>query len=425
MRTNKTKTIIFVALILGAGFFITGCNKQIENAVGANVKVNNIESIENATNNFTPIIASFVTKPIPVLGSDERYHLTYELQLTNATSFTWKINSVEVLDAENHNQTFANFSGNTITPNNQIIPGRIPSNNLEGGQTSVFFITFAIDSIDDLPEKIAHRLKITIPGGISEGFLGFLSLPPNTKELVQIEAKSYVPEANKLVIGPPLRGTKWVAADGCCTAERHVRSVMPINGRLVIAQRFAIDWEKLDDQNRIFVGDPLDVKSYICYGEEILAVGDGRVVVAVDKYDNQIPGQLPPVIALEEADGNHVVIDLGNGNFAFYAHMIKGSVAVEVGDFVTRGQVIGLVGNTGNTSAPHLHFHTMSGSSTLGSNGIPYMIDKYDLIGRAESTEAFEEAEINGTPLEIFPVSIPGIHKNNLPLDLSIVNFPE
>ena len=68
-------------------------------------------------------------------------------------------------------------------------------------------------------------------------------------------------------------------------------------------------------------------------------------------------GQLPPGIPLEEADGNYVVIDLGGGNFAFYAHMIKGSVAVEVGDFVTRGQVIGLVGNTGNTSAPHLHFH--------------------------------------------------------------------
>lgn len=133
----------------------------------------------------------------------------------------------------------------------------------------------------------------------------------------------------------------------------------------------------------------------------------------------------PPFIPLEEGDGNHVVIDLGNGNFALYAHMKKGTITVQQGDFVTRGQVLGLLGNSGNTSAPHLHFHMMTGPSTFGSDGIPYMIYQYDLIGKAESIEAFDEAEINGTPLEISPVSNPGIHKDDLPLDLSIVNFVE
>jgi len=416
MRKNIIGIIIFCVLIAGAVLHIGGCHKS--NGSGGGMA-------EDIQNEFTPIVASFVAKPIPFLGSDERYHLTYELQLTNATSFTWVINSLEVLNAEDHNQTFVNFSGDTVTPNNQIIPGRIPSDNLEGGQTSVFFITFSVDNFDAIPEKIVHRLKITIPGGIPEGFLAFLSLPPDTQELVQIEAEAYVPEANAIVMGPPLRGTNWVAADGCCTAERHVRAVMPINGRLVISQRFAIDWEKLNDEDRIFVGDPQDVASYFCYGEEILAVGEGRVVLAVDKYDDQIPGLFPVGIPLEEADGNFVVIDLGNGNFAFYAHMIKGSVAVEVGDFVTRGQVIGLVGNTGNTIAPHLHFQMMSGPSTFGSNGVPYMIYEYDLIAQAASTQAFDMAEAEGTPLEIIPVDNPGIHKDDLPLDLSIVNFAE
>jgi len=360
-----------------------------------------------------------------VLGSDGKYHLVYELQLTNATSFTWLINSLEVLNAEDHGQVFVKFSGDTVTPNNQIIPGRIPSQSLEGGETSVFFITFSVNSLDDLPEKIAHRLNITIPGGIPEGFLAFLSLPPDTQDLVQIEAESYVPEANAVVMGPPLRGTKWVAADGCCITERHVRAVMPINGKLVISQRFAIDWEKLNDEDRIFVGDSQDVNSYFAYGQDILAVGEGRVVIAVDKYDDQIPGEFPVGISLDEADGNHVVIDLGNGNFAFYAHMIKGSVAVEVGDFVTRGQVIALVGNTGNTIAPHLHFQMMSGPSTFGSNGVPYMIYEYDLIEQAASIEAFDEAEATGVPLEVVPVENPGMHKDDLPLDLSIVNFSE
>jgi len=425
MRINVIGIAIFCALIAGAGFLITGCNKKIGTDVGADVNIRDVGTVEDIRNEFTPIIASFVTKPHPVLGSDGKYHFVYELQLTNANSFTWQINSVEVLNADNHEQIFAVFSGDTVTPNNQIIPGRIPNDTLARSETSLFYITFSVDSLDDIPEKITHRLNITVPGGIPNVFLNFLSLPPGTPELIQIEGESKVTNADAVVIGPPLKGTKWVAADGCCTSERHVRAVLPINGKLSISQRFAIDWEKLNDQNRIYVGDPLDVANYFCYGEEILAVGEGRVVVAVDKYDDQIPGQLPPGLQLEEADGNHVVIDLGGGNFAFYAHMIKGSITVEAGDFVTRGQIIGLVGNTGNTSAPHLHFHMMSGPSTFGSNGVPYMIYEYDLIGRAPSIEAFDEAEMNGTPLQILPVNTPGTHKDDLPLDLSILNFPE
>jgi len=416
MRINKIGIIIFCVLITGVGFFTTGCIKKYGN-VGV--------SVEDVRNDFTPIIISLLTEPHPVLGSDGKYHLVYELQLTNAVSFPWRINAIEVLNGNDHGQVLAEFSGDTVSEKNEILPAKEALDTLEAGQTSVFFITFTVDTPDEIPGKITHRLKITVPGGIPEGFLSFLSLPPGEPELVQIEGESKVAPFDAIVMGPPLTGTKWIAADGCCTAVRHVRSFLPINGKLVISQRFAIDWEKLDDQDRIFVGDPLDVTNYFAYGQEILAVGEGRVVIAVDKYDDQIPGQLPPGIPLEEADGNHVVIDLGGGNFAFYAHMIRGSVAVETGDFVTRGQVLGLVGNTGNTSAPHLHFHMMSGPSTFGSNGIPYMIYEYELLGRAPSTEAFDEAEINGTPIEILPVNTPGTHKDDLPLDLRILNFPE
>lgn len=426
MNSNETIRNMISAFIIVLSFVVTVNGTENEKDVVIKDDKKNAESnLENIRNEFSPIVASYVTTPNPFLGSDDRYHLTYELQLTNATSFTWQINSLEILNGDNHEQVFAKFSGDEVKPNNQIIPGRVPSKTLEGGQTSVFFLTFSVDNKDSIPQKIAHRFDITISGGIPDGFLTFLSLSGETISLTRIEAETKVPAAKAIVMGPPLRGTKWVAADGCCTAERHVRAVMPINGRLVIAQRFAIDWEQLNEDDKIFVGDPQDVNSYFCYGEDILAVGEGRVVVAVDKYEDQIPGQMPAEISLEEVDGNHVVIDLGNGNYAFYAHMIKGSVKVKEGDIVTTGQLIGLVGNTGNTLAPHLHFHMMSGPSTLGSNGIPYMINKYELISRAASTEAFDKAEAQGTPLEIVPVDNPGIRKDDLPLDLSIVNFPE
>ncbi len=416
MRIRIIGITIFCLLIAGAFFHIGGCHDS--NGNGQNMT-------DVGQNVFTPIVAKFVTEPHPFLGSDGRYHLTYELELTNANPLTWLINSLEVLNAEDHNEIFAEFSGDRVKPNNQIVPGRIPSETLARSETSLFYITFSVENIDEIPEKITHRFKITVPGGIPEGFISFLSLPPDTTELVQIIAEGYVSTQEAIIMGPPLRGAKWVAADGCCTAERHVRAVLPIDGRLAISQRFAIDWEQLDDQDRIFVGDPQDVNSYFAYGEDVLAVGEGRVVIAVDKYEDQIPGESPVGIPLEEADGNHVVIDLGGGNFAFYAHLIKGTVSVKAGDFVTRGQVIGLLGNTGNSIAPHLHFHMTSGPATFGSNGIPYVVYEYDLISQAASTEAFDEAEANGTPLEIIPVDNPGIRKESLPLDLSIVNFPQ
>ena len=143
----------------------------------------------------------------------------------------------------------------------------------------------------------------------------------------------------------------------------------------------------------------------------------------VNEFEDQVPGQLPPGITLEEADGNHVILDLGGGRFALYAHLIRDSILVEEGQQVTKGEVLGLVGNSGNTLAPHLHFHVMDGPSSLGSNGLPYMHDNYVLLERGASTEAFDEAEGTGIPLETIPVDNPGPQNDNLMLDLSIVNF--
>jgi murein DD-endopeptidase MepM/ murein hydrolase activator NlpD len=183
----------------------------------------------------------------------------------------------------------------------------------------------------------------------------------------------------------------------------------------------------MNEERRLYVGDPLYVKSYFAYGQKVLAVADSTVVSIVDEYKDQVPGKLPSAMTLAEADGNHIVLDLGDDRFAFYAHLKPGSIKtqeVKVGDRVCRGQVLGVVGNSGNTSAPHLHFHVMSSPSTLGSNGLPYLIEDFELLGRAPSTAAFDKAEQEGTPLAIQEVGNPGRHSDELPLDLSVVGFP-
>src|SRR5690606_30765550 len=135
------------------------------------------------------------------------------------------------------------------------------------------------------------------------------------------------------------------------------------------------DWEQLDEAGRIYDGPRADPKSYTIFGAEALAVADATVAAVIDGLPEQTPGEYPTNIPLAQADGNSVILDLGGGRFALYAHLQPGSLRVKPGERVRRGQVLGLVGNSGNSVAPHLHFHVMDGPSPLDANGLPYAID--------------------------------------------------
>ena len=111
-------------------------------------------------------------------------------------------------------------------------------------------------------------------------------------------------------------------------------------------------------------------ESYPYFGADIHAVADGPVVGMLEGLPEQIPGKSPTGLRLEEYGGNHIVQDIGNGNYAFYAHLKTGSVKVKVGDQLSTGQVIAALGNTGNSDAPHLHFHVMSTPDPLRSDGL-------------------------------------------------------
>jgi murein DD-endopeptidase MepM/ murein hydrolase activator NlpD len=215
-----------------------------------------------------------------------------------------------------------------------------------------------------------------------------------------------------------------VAAEWCCDAPHiHRKSPLPINGQFTLAQRYAVDYEQLDADNRIYSGDKADLNSYTIYGKEALAVADGTVVKATDGYPEQNPGVFPKGISLDEADGNAVILDIGGGNYAIYGHFQSGSIRVKEGDRVKRGDVVGLVGSFGNSLAPHLHFHVMDGPQSLASNGLPYLIDSFTVTGQSAGTDSFNEAEADGTPLEVTPVDPAKTVTEAMPLDQSVVSF--
>src|SRR5207249_8349163 len=92
-------------------------------------------------------------------------------------------------------------------------------------------------------------------------------------------------------------------------------------------------------------------------------------------------------ITLETVGGNYVILDLGKGNFAFYAHLQPKSIRVRLGQKVRRGQVLALLGNSGNSESPHLHFHVTNGNSPLGAEGVPYVFESFELQGILPSIE--------------------------------------
>jgi hypothetical protein len=243
-------------------------------------------------------------------------------------------------------------------------------------------------------------------------------------DFVMRAAATPVVSTDPPVLGPPLRGQGYVAADGCCDSIRHVRALLPLNGRFYLAQRFAVDWERIDDAARVFRGDANNVRSYRIYGDPVLAVADATVVAARNDLHDQPPGKLPEGLPIDEADGNFVILDIGGGAYALYAHLRPQSVRVTAGDRVRRGDHIGDVGNTGNSQAPHLHFQLMDAPNGLAANGLPYVFDAFAVTAVDEAgTPDFDRAEATGTPITLTPRVPPLPLLRSLPLDLSIVDW--
>lgn len=368
---------------------------------------------------FTPVVASPLTSSTRAfLGTDGKYHLDYELVVTNSRPTPATLKTIEVLDAGKPSAVIASYDGEHLLARLHMMsnaPAGKPE--IEFNGTRLFLIDVAFDTRAQVPTRLLHRFALlgsATPGPASATPVALsYTLAPLDISSKQIE------------IGPPLAGKGWVALNGCCDiGGAHRATGLPVNGGVYFAQRFAIDWMRLDDAGHLVKGDPADVHNYADYGADVLAVADGTVVSTLNTLEDQVPGKMPDpaTITLANVDGNHVVLDLGGGVFAFYAHMRKNSVTVAPGQRVKRGQVLGKLGNTGNTSAPHLHFHLMEGPSVLGSNGIPYGIDRFALAGRPKDVAAANDAVLERSwKNDLFPTASP--RHGQLPLDLDIVDF--
>ena len=142
-------------------------------------------------------------------------------------------------------------------------------------------------------------------------------------------------------------------------------------------QRFAYDLVKRVDGSS-HRGDGSALEDYYCWNQKILAPARGTVLEVVDGLPDQAIGTRNP----DAIAGNHVMLDLGNGEYALLAHLRQGSVAVKTGQQVAAGDELGRCGNSGNTSEPHLHFHLQDAPQFGEGDGLPALFNHYLADGK-------------------------------------------
>jgi murein DD-endopeptidase MepM/ murein hydrolase activator NlpD len=183
---------------------------------------------------------------------------------------------------------------------------------------------------------------------------------------------------NKTALGLPFKG-EWLIFWGGDTPAQNYHQDAP-------TQRFAFDIFKTDAEGSSHKGEGKTNEDYYAFGQEIVADADGVVTDVVTGIKDNVPGVMNPLMAV----GNFVMIRHANGEVSFFAHLKYESTKVKVGDQIKRGQVIGLCGNSGNSSEAHLHYQIQNTTLFEAENSMKVFFEKV-LVKRAGKTETKTE----------------------------------
>ncbi|HMF02473.1 MAG TPA: M23 family metallopeptidase [Terriglobia bacterium] len=226
--------------------------------------------------------------------------------------------------------------------------------------------------IDSGERKAISDIFIDLP----RGFLGEnLILELNYKSGGQSSSKKtsvQLQRAQAFSGRLPFDGTWYVAAEHGYL-DPHKR---------FLAEAFAYDFLQIGPNGKSYQRDGRNNADYYAYSKKVLAAKDGTVVSVRGEMAENTPGETTNIDA---PGGNVVIIDHGNNQFGYYAHLKPFTLAVKAGARVKAGDVIGEVGNSGDSAEPHLHFHVMNNADPAMADGIPIVFENW----KAESYSRF------------------------------------
>ena len=298
---------------------------------------------------------------IPVAAQDDTL-LIYELSILNSSDARGELVRVGATSGE----TFvASYEGATLR--SRVSSG---STQIDAGCEVLVFMWL----------HVPHDLA-------TQGVTNVVTMHTGGSDGQEVERHLQIPIMDELpvVLGPPLQGNNWAAWNNTDSSP-HSRNIEEFDGVVRIPLRFAIDWLRLGPDGLEYSGDFDNNADHHAYGADLLAVADGTIEAVTDGVPENVPGKRPTSITLDTRGGNLVILDIGDGRYVTYAHLIPGSLTVGVGDRVKRGDVLGKLGNSGNSDAPHLHFHVSEivdpqNASGLNGNGLPFVFESFEILG--------------------------------------------
>jgi hypothetical protein len=278
---------------------------------------------------------------------------------------------------------------------------------------AVVFIWLSVKQGDPLPSALLNKISFQVP---ANGAF-------KAQEVIVDGGRVQVRKEAPLVIGAPLRSSGWVAGNGPSNTSMHRRTVFPFSTRTTIAERFAIDFLKLGDDGMAMKGDKSKSESFYGYGADVFSVADGVVWAMHDGMADNNPFSKPAAQTEETSGGNYVTVDLGHGRFAFYAHLKPNTVRVKQGERVRRGQVLGKLGNSGNSDAPHLHFQISDAGKPGQGEGLPFVFESFELLGTTDMLAALQlgDKQISWKPTSSVTRSL---RHREIPLENAVIAFP-
>ena len=373
----------------------------------------------------TAVASSTLTTPQAVPGSDGKWHLAYELLLTNVAPFPLRITDIKVRNAIT-GRNLLTVSGATLKADFTPVagpvgdegvadPAKTGSATMASSSQWIVWLDVVVPSRAAVPPLLQHRV------------IGSLQLPGDHQQAFDFAvSRIRTNPAPATVLTPPVRAGDWYMSEGCCADDtHHRRGIIPVNGALQVPQRFAIDFYKVDAQHRTWIGDPSKLSSYLTYRQPVLAAGPGTIVASRNDLPNNPDLPEPPKnVPLNQAVGNFVIEKLDSGLFVLYGHMDPGSVVVQAGQHVAGGGKLGLIGTSGNSTTPHVHFQLLTEPTFFPTDSPPYVFSDFNLLGRVPDRIWDDNLGLQPTgKLPFTPASPGGKRVQELPLDRTVVHF--
>jgi len=175
----------------------------------------------------------------------------------------------------------------------------------------------------------------------------------------------------------PLQGTWW-AIQAADWSDQHKQEVF--------SQTYALDFVKLGADNQFFRNRGMQLEDHYSWQQPVYATAGGKVAHVCYDMPDLPPGAMPDPRMFRDDPrrllGNAVAISHGNGEFSYFAHLQQASIQVHEGDLIRRGTLIGLIGNSGRSPGPHLHFQLMEGPNLFIDQGLPVKFSHFSAGGQ-------------------------------------------